>query len=98
MTEDDRGLARERTAMAWTRTALSFAALGGVIAKSHVVIGLIVMAAGPAVWRLGRLGGAGTAAEIRKRARIITAATLVVTVVALIVSFLGNGTPLGGQQ
>src|ERR1700684_2307193 len=55
--DEDRGLARERTALAWTRTALSFGALGGVILKSHVIIGLIVLALVPVVWQVGRLAG-----------------------------------------
>ena len=38
------GLARERTSLAWTRTAISFAAVGGVVLKRDVVPGLILLA------------------------------------------------------
>ena len=40
----DPGLARERTSLAWTRTALSFGAVGGVVLKREVVAGLILLA------------------------------------------------------
>jgi uncharacterized membrane protein YidH (DUF202 family) len=41
----DQGLARERTSLAWTRTALSFAAVGGVMLRRDVVPGLIILTA-----------------------------------------------------
>ena len=40
--DGDPGLARARTSMAWTRTALSFAAVGGVLLKKDVIAGLII--------------------------------------------------------
>ena len=51
------GLARERTSLAWTRTAISFAAVGGVVLKKDVVAGLVILAAVPAVWSVGNGGG-----------------------------------------
>jgi uncharacterized membrane protein YidH (DUF202 family) len=92
---EDRGLARERTALAWTRTALSFGAVGGAIVKSHVVPGLIVMGCAPVIWQLGRM----TTHEVpgrtlERRIRAILAVIVAVAVVALVVSFLSNGTPL----
>ncbi len=36
MEERDPGLARERTALAWTRTAISVAALGGAMLKTNL--------------------------------------------------------------
>ena len=35
----DPGLARARTSLAWTRTALSFAAVGGVVLKRDLIPG-----------------------------------------------------------
>ena len=49
------GLARERTSLAWTRTAISFAALGGVVLKANEVTGLIILALAPVIWQLGRM-------------------------------------------
>jgi uncharacterized membrane protein YidH (DUF202 family) len=49
------GLAQERTSLAWTRTAIAFAALGGVVLKANVVTGLIILALAPVIWQLGRM-------------------------------------------
>ena len=92
--DEDRGLARERTALAWTRTALSFGALGGVILKSHVVIGLIVLAIVPVIWQIGRLAGQGSPERIAGRVKMTAGTVIAVSVVALVVAFLGRGTPL----
>jgi uncharacterized membrane protein YidH (DUF202 family) len=51
----DPGLAQARTSLAWTRTALSFAAVGVVVLRKDIVPGLIILAAVPVVWQLGRL-------------------------------------------
>jgi hypothetical protein len=51
----DPGLARVRTSLAWTRTALSFAAVGAVALRKDVIAGLLILAAAPVIWRLGRL-------------------------------------------
>ena len=77
----DPGLARVRTSLAWTRTALSFAAVGGVALKKDVVAGLIIMATAPVIWRLGRL-----AYHHPARLRLVTAAIVAVAAVALVVA------------
>ena len=76
------GLARERTALAWTRTAISFAAVGGVVLKRAVVPGLILLALAPAIYLLGRLayGRPG-------KLKLVTATIVAVALVALVVSF-----------
>jgi uncharacterized membrane protein YidH (DUF202 family) len=79
--DGDPGLARARTSLAWTRTALSFAALGGVVLKRDLVPGLIIMAAAPVVWQLGRL-----AHHLPGRLRLVTATIVAVAVVALAVA------------
>ena len=53
--DGDPGAARARTSLAWTRTALSFAAVGVVVLRKDIVAGLIILAAAPVIWRLGRL-------------------------------------------
>jgi uncharacterized membrane protein YidH (DUF202 family) len=82
----DPGLALERTSLAWTRTAISFAALGGAILKVSVVPGLIVLLIAPLVWRLGRLRTPGVA-----RPWLMTVSIVVVAVLALLVAFIGHG-------
>ena len=78
----DPGLARARTSLAWTRTALSFAAVGGVVLKRDLVPGLIILAAAPVVWQLGRL-----AHHRPGRLRLVTITIVVVALVALVVTF-----------
>ena len=53
MEERDPGLARERTALAWTRTAISVAALGGAVLKTDPPAGIVVLAMSAPVWWLG---------------------------------------------
>jgi len=77
----DPGLARERTSLAWTRTALSFAAVGAFVLKKDVAAGLVIMAAAPVIWRLGRL------VHHRPGQLKLVAATIVaVALVALVVA------------
>ena len=61
---DDPGLARERTALAWTRSALSIAAIGTLIARAAFVGHLAVLGVAAAVaiaifsaltWRHGQV-------------------------------------------
>ena len=79
----DPGLAKERTALAWTRTAISFAAVGGVVLKREIVPGLILLAVAPAIYIVGRL--AYTRPEKHK---LVTATIVAVAVVALVVALL----------
>ena len=91
----DPGLARERTELAWTRTAISFAAVGAAILKSHPVVGLPVLALSAVVWWLGRLPGAAGAGGARDRRLLLITLTITgISVVALVLSFLGHASPL----
>ncbi len=84
----DPGLARERTALAWTRTAISVAAVGGAILKSHPVPGAIVLAMSPVVWVLGRIPGRSAPGTAKpERLLAITVTIVVVCCVALALSF-----------
>ena len=78
----DPGLARERTSLAWTRTAISFAAVGGVMLKEDVVPGLIILATSLVIWRLGPL-----AYHHPARLKLVTAAIVAVAAIALAVAF-----------
>lgn len=77
----DPGLARIRTSLAWTRTALSFAAVGAVTLRKDVIAGLLIIAAVPVIWRLGRL-----AYHLPSRLRLVTATIVAVALVALVVT------------
>ena len=88
----DPGLARERTELAWTRTAIGFAALGAALLRYRPVVGLPVLVLSAVVWRLGRLPGTAGAGEVRgRRLLLITVTTVGVSLVALVLSFLGPG-------
>ena len=97
------GLARERTSLAWTRTAISFAALGGVVLKANVVTGLIIVALAPVIWQLGRMTR-GSAPEVGDRLPavpvvgatrlfIIAIAIAAVALLCLIVAIFGQSVP-----
>ena len=77
----DPGLARIRTSLAWTRTALSFAAVGAVTLKKDVIAGVLILATVPVIWRLGRL-----AHHRPGRIRLVTATIVAVALVALVVA------------
>ncbi len=77
----DPGLARVRTSLAWTRTALSFAAVGGVALRKDVIAGLLIIATAPVIWRLGSM-----AYHHPGRLRLVTATIVAVSVVALVVA------------
>jgi uncharacterized membrane protein YidH (DUF202 family) len=86
----DSGLARERTELAWTRTAISFAALGGVILKNHPFEGIPILVLGALIWQLGRLASGPGAGRARgRRLLLIAVAVTGVSVVALVISLLG---------
>jgi uncharacterized membrane protein YidH (DUF202 family) len=88
----DPGLARERTELAWHRTAISFAALGGAILRSRPAAGVPILIISAVVWKLGRLPRAPAAGDVRsQRLLLITITITGMSVAALIVSFLGAG-------
>jgi uncharacterized membrane protein YidH (DUF202 family) len=75
------GLARERTTLAWTRTAISFAAVGGVVLKKDVVPGLILLAVSVVVWQIGRM-----AYRSPGKLKLVTATIVAVAVISLAVA------------
>ena len=96
--EGDTGLALERTSLSWTRTAISFAALGGVVLKDNVITGLIILAVVPLIWRLGRLSRSGSPPSGLPtvgvmRVRMITVSVVGVALLALFVAVLGPSVP-----
>ena len=88
--DTDPGMARERTELAWDRTAISFAALGGAILKSRPYAGIPILVVSALIWELGRLARPPGARRSRPwHLLVITVAITGVSVVALAVSLLG---------
>ena len=84
--ERDPGLAVERTSLAWTRTAISFAALGGVVLKVSVFPGLLIILMAPLVWRAGSLRR-----QSADRLLLMTIAIVFVAVLSLLVALISHG-------
>jgi hypothetical protein len=96
--EGDAGLALERTSLSWTRTAVSFAALGGVMLKDNVITGLLILAVVPLIWRLGRPPRSGSPPSGLPtvggtRIRMITVSVVGVSLLSLLVAVLGPSVP-----
>jgi len=92
--EMDPGLARERTELSWTRSAISFAALGGAMLKATPLAGAVVLAASTLVWGTGRLARSA-ASRHGRRDRLLLVITVAVTAVslgALVLALLGGRT------
>ena len=96
--ERDPGLARERTSMAWTRTALSFAALGGAVLKVNAVTGLLILAIAPVIWQVGRVArgqspATGLPAVSATRLFLIAVSIVAVSLLCLLVAIFGESVP-----
>ena len=87
----DPGLARERTRLAWARTAIAFAAVGAVVLRKELLAGAVVLAMAPLVWWLGRIGsGAWEPEQRRSRLLLVTVAVTAVSLLAILVSLLAR--------
>jgi uncharacterized membrane protein YidH (DUF202 family) len=94
----DDGLARERTSLSWTRTAIAFGALGGTVLKVNVVSGLVILAMVPVIWQLGRVSRGGPAgtdlpAVGATRLFLITVSIVAVALICLAVAIFGRSVP-----
>jgi uncharacterized membrane protein YidH (DUF202 family) len=88
--DTDPGMARERTELAWDRTAISFAALGGAILRSRPYAGIAILVVSALIWELGRLARPPGVRRSRPwHLLVITVAVTGVSVVALAISLLG---------
>jgi uncharacterized membrane protein YidH (DUF202 family) len=88
----DPGLAAERTTLAWSRTAIAFAAVGGTMLRKEPVAGLVVLAMTPLIWTLGRFVGHRTARpeQLARRLLLVTVIVVSVSMLGVIVAFVGN--------
>ncbi|HBW19050.1 MAG: DUF202 domain-containing protein [Streptosporangiaceae bacterium] len=85
----DPGQARERTGLAWTRTAIGFAAVGGAILKTSIAAGLAVLALSLVIWGLSRTFRKSAGVGASPRRLLLVALTVVaVSLVALTVALL----------
>jgi uncharacterized membrane protein YidH (DUF202 family) len=92
------GLARERTSLAWLRTAISFAALGGTVLKANILTGAIIIAMAPVVWQLGNVSRSRSdPAELPRvgatRLFAIAVAIVAVSLLALGIAIFGPADP-----
>lgn len=88
--DTDPGLARERTELAWDRTAISFAALGGAILKSRPYAGIPILVLSALIWELGRLARSRGAGRSRPRHLLLIAMAITgVSIAALAITLLG---------
>lgn len=87
----DTGSARERTRMAWTRTAIAFAALGVAILRRDLVSGVIVLAVVPLVWAVGRVASRVSRPEqLARRLLTMTVIVVAVSLLAVVLALLGH--------
>ena len=88
----DPGLARERTTLAWARTAIAFAAVGAAMLRKEPVAGVIVLTMTPLIWALGRFTGRAAARPdlLSRRLLLVTVTVVVVSLVAVAVALLGH--------
>ena len=96
----DPGLAGERTELAWTRTAIAFAAVGGAILKTIPVAGIPIVAMGALIYVLGRISRPERRGARHKRRLPLLLVTIAVTTmagVALAIAFLNARSPLPPQ-
>jgi uncharacterized membrane protein YidH (DUF202 family) len=101
MEDIDPGMARERTVLAWSRTGLSFLALGGFLVRVDPLAGLMVLGLGGVVWLLGYFHHRSmwthegeTRWLTRPRAmRLIAIGTALVALVSLAIALFRQGRP-----
>src|SRR5262249_17266890 len=93
--ETNPGLARERTELAWTRTAISFPAVGAAILNDHpqgrlpaLILSPLALRRSAGVGRLGRFPRSPDARDPHdRRLLLITATIIAISVAALVLSF-----------
>ncbi|HEY2549874.1 MAG TPA: DUF202 domain-containing protein [Streptosporangiaceae bacterium] len=85
------GLAAERTRLAWSRTALAFAIVGGGMLRSSAIAGAVVIVLSLPVWSVGRLAsGTLSSRTLARHFLLITALIVAVAATALAVAIFGH--------
>lgn len=89
--EADPGLARERTKLAWTRSSVSFAAIGVLILKTSPLIGAPLLILSAVIWSIGLMRRTpGLAGVAPKRVLFVTICVIVIAAVALAMTLAGH--------
>jgi uncharacterized membrane protein YidH (DUF202 family) len=86
----DPGMARERTRLAWTRTAIAFAAVGAVTLKNDVIIGLAMLAATPLIWAAGAFAVRESRMQRSTRLLLVSVAVTLVALLAAVGALFGH--------
>ena len=87
-----------RTKLAWSRTALGFAAIGGAMLKLSFVAGLVVLVLSLPIWAVShRQRGRDAISQSPGYLRLVTATVVVVAVAALAVAIFGHSPDSLGQ-
>jgi uncharacterized membrane protein YidH (DUF202 family) len=84
-----------RTRLAWTRTAVAFAAIGGAMLKLSPVAGLVVLVLSLPIWAVAR-GNRGTDLSLRGL-RLVTVTVVIIAIAALVVAIFGRSPDSLGQ-
>jgi|HubBroStandDraft_5_1064220.scaffolds.fasta_scaffold32755_3 uncharacterized membrane protein YidH (DUF202 family) len=80
-----------RTRLAWTRTAIAFAAIGAAMLKNSPVEGIAVLVLSVPIWAVARRTGQNADAMSSAGAlRLVTATVVLVAVAAMIVALTGH--------
>jgi|SRR5579875_250798 len=88
----DPTLVRQRTQMAWLRTAIAFGALGFAVLKTNIAAGAAVLPLAPVIWLTGRFSRYAPPGRARPGHIALTAAAVVVVaLVVLGIVLLGHG-------
>jgi uncharacterized membrane protein YidH (DUF202 family) len=84
-----------RTRLAWTRTAVAFAAIGGAMLKLSPVAGLVVLVLSLPIWAVAR-GNRSTDLSLRGL-RLVTVTVVIIAIAALVVAIFGRSPDSLGQ-
>jgi hypothetical protein len=90
----DPGLARERTSLAWTRSAIAFAAIGAAITKTRPLVGAPLLLFSAVIWLIGRSRRTpGLAGLAPRRVLTVAISVTVVAVAALVIVLAEQSAP-----
>jgi uncharacterized membrane protein YidH (DUF202 family) len=87
-----------RTRLAWSRTAIAFAAIGGAMLKLSLAAGLVVLVLSLPIWVVSHYRrGREAAASSPHYLRLVTGTVVIVALAALVVAIFGHSPTSLGQ-